>query len=198
MSMKVLNRASAGTSGRALEENIHAALAAAANPSSTNAYVTRVGLESELGAAGTLAARPSPDPAKIGRFYFATDVVEFYRDNGTAWENLRGYNSYVALVTQTGTNAPTATVLHNSLGGTVVWSRTDTGQYQATLAGAFPADKIAVDPVTNTADGPINGVGSNVTRADDNSITVLTFDTATYNGLDAQLSNSIITIRVYP
>lgn len=52
-----------------------------------------------------------------------------------------GYTEYVALLTQTGTDAPVATVLSNTLGGTVVWSRQSAGTYRATLAGAFPSLK---------------------------------------------------------
>ncbi len=44
---------------------------------------------------------------------------------------------YIALLTQTGMDAPTATVLQNTLGGTVVWSRLSAGTYAMTLAGAF-------------------------------------------------------------
>lgn len=54
------------------------------------------------------------------------------------------YLKYVALLSQDGTAAPTATVLENTLGGTVVWSRTDVGTYLGTLAGAFTADKTVV------------------------------------------------------
>ena len=52
-----------------------------------------------------------------------------------------GYRVYTALLTQTGTNAPVATVLENTLGGTVVWSRTGTGVYRGILTGAFTSDK---------------------------------------------------------
>jgi hypothetical protein len=48
---------------------------------------------------------------------------------------------YRALLTQSGTSAPVATVLENSLGGTVVWSRNGIGEYIATLTGEFPASK---------------------------------------------------------
>jgi hypothetical protein len=53
----------------------------------------------------------------------------------------RPYKVYTALLSQTGTNAPVATVLENTLGGTVVWSRVDTGMYLATLTGAFTGNK---------------------------------------------------------
>jgi len=51
---------------------------------------------------------------------------------------------YVAVVTQTGTNAPTATVLENSLGGTVVYGYTSTGIYTLTLASAFTQNKTII------------------------------------------------------
>jgi len=48
---------------------------------------------------------------------------------------------YIAILNQTGQNAPVATVLENSLGGNVVWTRAQAGQYLGTLSGAFPTDK---------------------------------------------------------
>lgn len=56
----------------------------------------------------------------------------------------RPYKVYTALLTQTGTNAPVATVLENTLGGTVVWSRLSTGIYFGTLNSAFTLDKTFV------------------------------------------------------
>lgn len=53
-----------------------------------------------------------------------------------------GYKVYRAVLTQSGTNAPVATVLENTLGGTVVWSYAGIGDYRATLASAFPAGKV--------------------------------------------------------
>ncbi len=59
-----------------------------------------------------------------------------------------GVKVYRALLTQTGTDAPVATVLENTLGGTVVWTRDDTGLYTGTLAGAFPsATKTVLPPI---------------------------------------------------
>lgn len=48
---------------------------------------------------------------------------------------------YVALITQSGTNAPVATVLKNTLGGTAVWSYVGVGNYNLTLVGAFTVGK---------------------------------------------------------
>jgi hypothetical protein len=73
--------------------------------------------------------------------YTNTDeVIEPY-DCGSAGA-ASTYKVYTALLSQSGTNAPVATVLENTLGGTVVWAYSSTGSYSATLAGAFPANKL--------------------------------------------------------
>lgn len=54
---------------------------------------------------------------------------------------------YVVLLTQSGTSAPTATVLWNNLGGTPVWSYVSTGVYRLTLTGAFASSKTWARPV---------------------------------------------------
>jgi len=51
------------------------------------------------------------------------------------------YKKYVALLNQSGTDAPVATVLENTLGGEPVWTRVTDGLYTCTLAGAFPQNK---------------------------------------------------------
>ena len=64
-------------------------------------------------------------------------TTAFVQANSSA----RPYKVYTALLSQIGTNAPTATVLENTLGGTVVWSRNITGEYYGTLTGAFTSGK---------------------------------------------------------
>ena len=54
---------------------------------------------------------------------------------------LRPYKVYTALLSQTGTDAPTAVVLENTLGGVPVWTRYDEGKYRCTLSGTFTANK---------------------------------------------------------
>lgn len=64
----------------------------------------------------------------------------------TYWRYYQPYKSYIALVTQSSTNAPVAVVLYNTLGFTPVWTYTSAGLYKATLpkagaaAGAGPLD----------------------------------------------------------
>lgn len=53
---------------------------------------------------------------------------------------------YVAYLTQVTTGAPTAFIIKNTLGGTVVWARTSAGLYTGTLAGAFPTNNSAPYP----------------------------------------------------
>ncbi len=59
-----------------------------------------------------------------------------------------GYTVYTALITQTGTAAPVATVLQNTTGGTIAWTRPTNpgvGRYVATISGAnFTANKTSV------------------------------------------------------
>lgn len=56
------------------------------------------------------------------------------------------YNSYFALLSQSGQDAPTATVFENSLNGEVGFSRISQGVYRGTLPGGFPVGRTAVMP----------------------------------------------------
>jgi len=103
-----------------------------------------------------------------------------------------GYLKYVAMLSQTGTGAPTATVLENTLGGTVVWSYNGNGSYDATLTAAFTADKTFV---------LIGGSGSatgfhTAYRDGDNIVTVQTFDSG--SPANDMLAETPLEIRVYP
>jgi hypothetical protein len=60
---------------------------------------------------------------------------------------------YLALVSQAGTAAPVATVLFNGLSAVPVWTRAGAGDYRLTLVGAFPANQVALHPLSVDA-GP--------------------------------------------
>lgn len=62
----------------------------------------------------------------------------------------RGYDEYVAVLTQDALDAPTASVLDPLELGDIVWSRVDVGLYEAELAGAFPSGKTII--IANTGD----------------------------------------------
>ncbi len=101
---------------------------------------------------------------------------------------------YVALLTQTGTSAPTATVLENTLGGTVVWSYTSVGNYTGTLSGAFTVSKTGV----TIGNGFYNGNHAIVRPNGINDVRVMTVNTAGAFVDGSALNDSMIEIRVYP
>jgi hypothetical protein len=113
--------------------------------------------------------------------------------NNTTSES--GYRSYVALMSQTGTAAPTATILENSLGD-IVWTRNTTGIYYGTLNGAFPIEKtFALSIQGGGYDTEVlNGGGGdlyNLVRLNDNQIVLST------PAGDSVFNYSPIEIRVY-
>ena len=101
------------------------------------------------------------------------------------------YLKYVALLTQSGTSAPTATVLENTLGGTVVWTRNDVGDYTGTLAGAFTENKTAI--FLGAAAGNIIQYGFV-----DSTNYILLLTTEGGVAADEKLFLTPIEIRVYP
>ena len=103
------------------------------------------------------------------------------------------YKKYIALMTQTGTAAPTVVVLENTIGD-IVWTRASTGLYRGTLIGAFTLDKTYAMMSVTLTDGIVN-----VFRFSDDTVRVATTNlhspTAAYH--DNHLSNNTIEIRVY-
>ncbi len=59
------------------------------------------------------------------------------------------YLVYTALLTQTGTDAPTALVYQNTFGEEIIWTRSNAGKYVATLTGAFTLNKTICPPFQN-------------------------------------------------
>jgi hypothetical protein len=103
--------------------------------------------------------------------------------------------TYRALVTQSSGTAPTATVLENSLGGTVVWARSSTGTYTATLTGAFTSAKTFIMQPGET--GTIADIKNVIAvRTSANVVTVTTGAGGTLE--DSVLSSFPIEILVYP
>lgn len=103
---------------------------------------------------------------------------------------LAGVKKYVALLTQSGTSAPVATELENTLGGTVVWTRLGAGQYRGTLTGAFLQAKTWYE-IKPFLDDPASGQFA-ISRENDNSFFVISL-----NG-DDFLDHQPLQIIVYP
>jgi hypothetical protein len=103
--------------------------------------------------------------------YFETGDVptqdQFVDLIDTLFSAIPDYKVYKALLTQSGSSAPTATVLKNTLGGTVVWSYLNTGNYLATLSNGFPVNSTGMLIQRDTDNFIFNG-------GDDSSISVLT------------------------
>ena len=123
-----------------------------------------------------------------------TNLIVF-GSNITADENSTGlllnYKSYVALISQSGTAAPSITILENTIGD-IVWTRFALGDYRGTLTGAFPSGKVVclsnqIDMLTMTI----------IQRKNDNVISINTGTPATTTIADSILNNTSIEIRVY-
>jgi hypothetical protein len=129
-----------------------------------------------------------------------TDRVAIAQDTGggtfaskyVTGEQLFFYKKYVATLKQTGTNAPVATVLENTLGGTLVWTRDTVGTYIATLSNAFPSET-----KTFLLVGQDNNNFYHLTRGNNSEI-YLTSSDNTITIADDLLSNTTVEIRVYP
>jgi hypothetical protein len=113
------------------------------------------------------------------------EIVDIIRSQIFGINYQQTYKQYVALLTQSGTNAPVATVLANTLGGTVVWSYDASGQYHCTLSGAFVTNKTWITPIT------IDGSGAGLNLVDANTVSVYS------PAGDDVLVNTSIEIRVY-
>lgn len=102
------------------------------------------------------------------------------------------YQVYTALLTQSGENAPVATVLENTLGN-IVWTRDAEGEYRAELEGAFTINKTVIFCCANTGQG-----NSVIFDADDDETTIhLSTSDFENNLFDSLLDNTPIEIRVY-
>jgi hypothetical protein len=140
------------------------------------------------------------DVSGTGRFTGDLTANSFIKSGGTDQQALLADGStkvvplvYTALVSQSGTSAPTATVLENTLDGTVVWSRDSTGSYRATLAGVFTGNTVIFCTVTP---GRIGKFITAIRNVPDYCI----FQTAGNSGTveDTVFANTSVKIEVYP
>ena len=108
------------------------------------------------------------------------------------------YKVYTALLTQSGTDAPVATVLENTLGGTVVWSRLGIGSFRATLVGAFTLNKTVFYSDSRSGYTFWAGIIQASKDFTTDTIEFYTLDSVTGFNTDERLRNSFVEIRVYP
>lgn len=128
---------------------------------------------------------------------YDTTIKAYYYYDGTAWQpfNGRKYKVYTALLTQSGTDAPVATVLENTLGGTVVWTYAGVGDYVATLTGAFVSNKTYPIPPGNFLGANYGSLFSDT--GNENELELIVFEHDTGNPANDGLIKSAVEIRVY-
>jgi hypothetical protein len=102
---------------------------------------------------------------------------------------VRPYKVYTALLTQTGTNAPTAVVLENTLGGSITFGYTGVGTYSANSSSFFTTSK------TSVILGGLGAYSSGSFILDNSTITLTTAVGGVYD--NGGLTNTFLEIRVY-
>ena len=131
----------------------------------------------------------------------ATDLIEVSEDLGgglfgsrklTGLQLRNGIKTYKAILTQTGTHAPTATVFINTLSGTPTFSYIGVGSYEITLTGEFTANKVTV-----SANNFVSGGLVKVFRKDADDIIIQTYDTS-LSSTNGVLNETTILIEVHP
>ena len=112
----------------------------------------------------------------------------------TTISDLRPYKVYSALLTQSGTDAPIAIVLENTI-GEIVWDYDTSGSYIGTLTDAFTNNKSFTILTTNSnaTDKPI----FSIQFIDTDRIAINTYDIDSSSYTDGLLLNTPIEIRVY-
>ncbi len=110
-------------------------------------------------------------------------------------EPVKPYKVYSALLTQTGTTAPVATVLENTIGD-IVWTYEGTGQYSAAVPD-FVQEKVLVFYGAGTAGANTYVAQAYVNNFSPFGVWIDTSDSSTGLSADDVLQETPIEIRVY-
>jgi len=131
----------------------------------------------------------------IGLIVYDTTLLALYQYNGSAWVvvgSTRPYKVYTALLTQTGTNAPTAIVLENTLGVTPTLGYNNVGLYSINATGVFTVDKTWI--IFNSVNANAQTISNNLKQL--NGINILT-RSISGTSINDVLNSTEIEIRVY-
>jgi len=106
------------------------------------------------------------------------------------------YKIWRGLISQTGTSAPTAIELENTLGGTITFTYISTGVYSIEGTGLFTTDKTFVTPKWETLRQSTNYATVSAVTANTNQLSLNSY----LNGsaADALFSRHPVEIIVYP
>ena len=129
-----------------------------------------------------------------------TDLQDAFDKLTTATANFNGggtapYKVYTALLTQSGTDAPVATVLENTLGQNVIWTRVDIGDYKGTLPDV-DVNKIFVS-ISDKMEETVNFVKIRGVIGEELRLQTVFLDSGSLATADSLMTNTPIEIRVY-
>jgi len=128
-----------------------------------------------------------------------SDLIMVSDYNGSTYDtksvtgaNIRPYKIYCALVTQSGTSAPSNASTYDEFSTTLTWARTGVGTYTLTSSGTeFTNLKTFIQFTL----GNSNGGYIRVVRTSTSVLTIVTMDTTAANS-DNILTNSQLEIKI--
>lgn len=110
-------------------------------------------------------------------------------------DGIVGYSTYVARVTQSGTNAPVATVISNDTGLTFTWTRQGTGSYRVSPSSAFVVNKTWIQ----MTGGDLSSGTTSVSIKDISTTVASAVNINLINGNVADnITAAFVEIRIYP
>jgi hypothetical protein len=150
--------------------------------------------------ADPISGLPMPSPVAL-QLYRPSDETGVKTMATREWvtEQLPGGGVKVfrAIISQSGTAAPTVVILENSLGGEPVFTRLASGTYRMTLADTFPADKVFAPTAQNFRGADFSTIS--ISRQNDNSLNIVNRNNELGSGTEEDyLYDVAIEILVYP
>jgi hypothetical protein len=104
------------------------------------------------------------------------------------------YKVYTALLNQTGTNDPVATILENTLGENINWSYANVGIYLGTIINSIDMNKTGVLTANNVEDALFTTFVNSTTEFE---IRTKNLHTGTPVFVNDYLNQTLVEIRVY-
>lgn len=101
------------------------------------------------------------------------------------------YKTYTALMTQSGTNPPTALILSNTTGQTITWTYSGIGEYVGTFSGTIDQNKLWFSTHANFE----SSTDVHIIYASTNTIELKTF--REFLEANGKLTKTSIEIRIY-